>query len=208
MGKEYRVRCKGLDAEGRGIVEFNGRKFAIKGLLPGELATMELVYRAKDTGARLCQVLELSSDRVEPACPAFDKCGGCQLLHMSEEAQKAFKQGLCEDLLGGFGKMREVLTAENPKNYRNKVHAAFARKRVGGVPAGKGAYKSGKGSPAGRSKIISGIFEEESHRVIETTDCLIQDKRAAEYLRTVRKLMQDTHTEPYNEDTGNKQDSQ
>ena len=204
MGKEYRVRCKGLDAEGRGIVEFNGRKFAIKGLLPGELATMELVYRAKDTGARLCQVLESSPDRVEPACSVFDKCGGCQLLHMSEEAQKEFKQGLCEELLGGFGKVRPILTAENPKNYRNKVHAAFARKRMGGAPGGKGtgAYKSGKGGPAGRSRIISGIFEEESHRVIEATDCLIQDKRAAEYLRTVRKLMQDTHTEPYNEDTG------
>ena len=204
MGKEYRVRCKGLDAEGRGIVEFNGRKFAVKGLLPGELATMELVYRAKETGARLCQVLEPSSDRVEPACPVFDKCGGCQLLHMSVEAQKAFKQGLCEDLLGGFGTVSPILTAENPKNYRNKVHAAFARKRVGGAPAGKGngAYKSGKDGRTGRSKIISGIFEEESHRVIETTDCLIQDKRAAEYLRTVRKLMQETHTEPYNEDTG------
>lgn len=211
MGKEYRVRCKGLDAEGRGIVEFNGRKFAIKGLLPGELATMELVYRAKDTGARLCQVLEPSSDRVEPACAVFDKCGGCQLLHMSETAQKAFKQGLCEDLLGGFGKVRPILTAENPKNYRNKVHAAFARKRVdsgAGAQGSKGRSfenrnKSVRGSsPAGRSKIISGIFEEESHRVIETTDCLIQDKRAAEYLRTVRKLMQDTHTEPYNEDTG------
>lgn len=185
MAKEYRVRCKRLDSEGRGIAEFNGRKFAIKGLLPGELATMELVYRAKDTGARLCQVLEPSPDRVEPACKVFDKCGGCQLLHMSETAQAAFKQHQCELLLGDFGEVRPILKAENPKNYRNKVHAAFARKR-----AGKG------------SKIISGIFEEESHRVIETTDCLIQDKRAAEYLRTVRKLMQDTRTEPYNEDTG------
>lgn len=185
MGKEYRVRCKGLDVEGRGMVEFNGRKFAIKGLLPGELATMELVYRAKDTGARLCKVLEASPDRVEPACPVFDKCGGCQLLHMSGTAQKAFKQEQCGMLLGCFGTVKPILTAEHPKNYRNKVHAAFARKRMG------------KGS-----KIISGIFEEESHRVIETTDCLIQDARAAEYLRTVRKLMQETHTEPYNEDTG------
>ena len=150
MSKEYRVRCKKLDGSGRGIVEFNGRKFAIKGLLPGELATMELVYRAKDTGAKLCKVLEPSSDRVEPACAVFDMCGGCQLLHMSGNAQKAFKQGLCEDLLGGFGKVRPILTAENPKNYRNKVHAAFARKRVGGAPGGKGngAYKSGKCGPA------------------------------------------------------------
>lgn len=54
MGKEYRVRCKRLDTEGRGVVTFNGREFAVKGLLPGELATMELVYRAKETGARLC----------------------------------------------------------------------------------------------------------------------------------------------------------
>ncbi|MBR2407831.1 MAG: 23S rRNA (uracil(1939)-C(5))-methyltransferase RlmD [Lachnospiraceae bacterium] len=169
---------------------------------------MELVYRAKETGARLCRVLEPVADRVEPECPVFDKCGGCQLLHMSVEAQKVFKQRLCEGLLGGFGKVRPILTAENPKNYRNKVHAAFARKRVdGGVSGGKGKSfehrnKSGKFGTAGRSKIISGIFEEESHRVIETTDCLIQDARTAEYLRTVRKLMQETHTEPYNEDTG------
>ncbi|MDD5899547.1 MAG: 23S rRNA (uracil(1939)-C(5))-methyltransferase RlmD [Lachnospiraceae bacterium] len=211
MSKEYRVRCKGLDEEGRGVVEFNGRKFVVKGLLPGELATMELVYRAKETGAKLCKVLEPSAERAEPACPVFDKCGGCQLLHMSEKAQAEFKQGICEKLLGSFGKVRPILTAENSKNYRNKIHAAFAKKHVGagkesGLAKGDdfGKKKSfGKGGrEIGRSKIISGIFEEESHRVIETTDCLIQDKRAAEYLNTVRKLMQETHTEPYNEDTG------
>ena len=201
MGKEYRVRCKKLDLEGRGVVEFNGRKFAIKGLLPGELATMELVYRAKETGAKLCQVLEPSPERVEPACPVFDRCGGCQLLHMSEQAQAAFKQGICEELLGGFGKVQPILTAETPQYYRNKVHAAFAKKRIGG---GKPvAAKNGKGGrPMGRSRVISGIFEEESHKVIETKDCLIQDKKTAAYLATVRKLMEETHTEPYNEDTG------
>ncbi|MBQ9767771.1 MAG: 23S rRNA (uracil(1939)-C(5))-methyltransferase RlmD [Lachnospiraceae bacterium] len=201
MGKEYRVRCKKLDSSGCGVVEFNGRKFAIKGLLPGELATMELVYRAKETGAKLCKVLETSPDRVEPACPVFDRCGGCQLLHMSEQAQAAFKQGICEERLGGFGKVRPILTAEHPQYYRNKVHAAFAKKRVGGKPVAGG--KNGKGGrPTGRSKVISGIFEEESHKVIETKDCLIQDKKAAAYLATVRKLMEETHTEPYNEDTG------
>lgn len=185
MGKEYRVRCKRLDAEGRGIVSFNGREFAVKGLLPGELATIELVYRAKETGARLCKVLEPSKERTEPACPVFERCGGCQLLHMSEKAQAEFKQGLCEEILGTFGKVEPILTAENPRYYRNKIHAAFAEKHV-----------------SGRATIISGIFEEESHRVIETEECLIQDKKAAEYLRTVRRLMQETHTAPYNEDTG------
>lgn len=201
MGKEYRVRCKKLDAEGRGVVEFNGRKFAIKGLLPGELATMELVYRAKETGAKLCKVLETSSDRVEPACSVFERCGGCQLLHMNEKAQAAFKQGVCEELLGDFGKVQPILTAEHPQYYRNKVHAAFAKKRVGGKPVSGGKNAKG-GRLTGHSRVISGIFEEESHKVIETKDCLIQDKKTAAYLATVRKLMEGTHTEPYNEDTG------
>lgn len=220
MGKEYRVRCKRLDAEGRGVVTFNGREFAVKGLLPGELATMELVYRAKETGARLCQVLEPSKERVEPACPVFGRCGGCQLLHMSKKAQTEFKQRLCEEALGAFGTVKPLLTAENPQYYRNKIHAAFAEKYTKNQNntekrAAGGARFSGKDSCAGkntrtgksqkgsgRSTIVSGIFEEESHRVIETEECLIQDKRAAEYLRTVRRLMQETHTRPYHEDTG------
>lgn len=205
MGKEYRVRCKRLDAEGRGVVVFNGREFAVKGLLPGELATIELVYRAKETGARLCKVLEPSAKRTEPLCPVFDRCGGCQLLHMSQQAQAEFKQGVCQELLGGFGKVEPILSAAHPTYYRNKIHAAFARRST--EQAGSGGKLPGKslgrpfGKP-GRGTIVSGIFEEESHRVIETTDCLIQDKKAAEYLLTVRRLMQETHTEPYNEDTG------
>lgn len=222
MGKEYRVRCKRLDTEGRGVVTFNGREFAVKGLLPGELATMELVYRAKETGARLCQVLEPSKERVEPACPVFGRCGGCQLLHMSEKAQAEFKQRLCEEALGAFGTVEPLLTAENPRYYRNKIHAAFAEKYVenqsntekgtagrtrfsgkdsyagGNTRTGKGRHQKG----SGRGTIVSGIFEEESHRVIETEECLIQDKRTAEYLRTVRRLMQETHTRPYHEDSG------
>lgn len=205
MGKEYRVRCKRYDAEGRGVAVFNGREFAIKGLLMGELATMELVYRAKETGARLCTVLEPSKERIKPACPVFERCGGCQLLHMSERAQAEFKQGICEELLGTFGKVEPILTAKNPKYYRNKIHAAFAKKQIGkaDTPGKNGSFGKGKNPEKHRSGgVISGIFEEESHRVIETEECLIQDKRAADYLRTVRRLMRETHTEPYNEDTG------
>lgn len=209
MGKEYRVRCKRLDEEGRGVVTFNGREFSIKGLLPGELAMMELVYRAKKTGARLCSVLEASPDRVKPECPVFEQCGGCQLLHMSKSTQAAFKQKVCEELLASMGKVQPILMAENPKYYRNKIHAAFARKCGGGGADTMRKNGSNAGKPygrgektAGRSRLVSGIFEEESHRVIETEECLIQDQRAAKYLHTVRKLMEQTHTEPYNEDTG------
>ena len=186
MGKQYRVRVKGLDAEGRGIVEFNNRKFALRGVLPGELVTMELVYHAKETGAKLCEVIEPSKERVVPSCDKFGVCGGCQLLHMSVKAQKSFKQQICEDYLGAFGKVSEILTAEQPEYYRNKVHAAFSS-----VPAGKG-----------RRRIVAGIFEENSHRVVPTKQCRIEEKNAAKYIETVCQLMEKTKTAPYNEDCG------
>lgn len=198
MGKEYRVRCKTLDSEGCGVVEFNGRKFCVEGLLPGELATIELVYRAKGTGARLVRILEQSPERVEPDCPVFDSCGGCQLLHMSKRAQAEFKQEMCERVLGGFGTVAPIITAEHPDYYRNKIHAAFARKRVRGRAVSQGKRVT---SDAGGT-IISGIFAQDSHRVVETNECGIQDKKTAQYLATVRKLMSETHTEPYDEDTG------
>lgn len=186
MGKQYRVRVKSLDADGRGIVEFNHHQFALRGVLPGELVTMELVYRAKETGSRLCEVIEPSKERVVPSCDKFGVCGGCQLLHLSADAQKAFKQHVCEEYLGTFGKVSEILTAKNPEFYRNKVHAAFSS-----VPAGKG-----------RRRIVSGIFEENSHRVVPTKQCRIEEKKAARYVETVCRLMEETKTMPYNEDSG------
>lgn len=212
MGKQYRVRVKSMNPDGSGMVEFNNRKFALKGVLPGELVTMELVYRANETGAKLCEVIEPSKERVTPPCKQFGICGGCQLLHMSEEAQKAYKQKVCEDLLGSFGKVSPILTAEHAENYRNKVHAAFSfawkKDGKGGSKGSKdgGASRAGGNNrnraSGGKRVIISGIYEENSHHVVPTDQCFLQDARAAAYLKTVRQLMEQTQTAPYNEDTG------
>lgn len=184
MGKVYRVRCKELDAEGRGVVEFNHRKFSIKGLLPGELATMKLVFKKTETTAELCEVLEPSKDRVTPTCAVYGTCGGCQLLHLSAEQQAKWKFERCEKLFREYGTPLPILSAEHPTGYRNKVHASFAA-----------TYKNG------RRSIVSGIFEEDSHKVAATKDCLLQDRRAAAYLKTIRSLMEETGTLPYREDT-------
>ena len=47
---------------------------------------------------------------------------------------------------------------EDPYYYRNKVHAAFGRDRKGNV--------------------ISGIYEEKSHRIVSVDDCMIEDKKS------------------------------
>jgi len=185
MSKQYGVGCKSLDENGRGIVSFNNSKFTVKGLLPGEKGIIELVYKGSntkaETKAKLISVEKASKDRVRPDCPHFGKCGGCNLQHLSYEAQTEYKEKRVRKLFEADGaEILPIVAMDNPYRYRNKCYATF--------------------SYGERGKIVSGIYEENSHKVVPAKSCLIQDQKADEVVRTIRHLMKDTNTPPYNED--------
>lgn len=114
-------------------------------------------------------------------CPLYKKCGGCQLQNLSYEEQLSFKQVKCIKALGKFGHVEEIIGMENPVHYRNKVQAAF--KNVGG-------------------KIISGVYQSSSHRVVEVNECMLEDTVADEIIVYIRKLLPSFRLTAYNEDTG------
>lgn len=115
-------------------------------------------------------------------CPLYRKCGGCQLQNMSYPRQLHWKQERVEKLLGKFYAVSPIIGMENPYHYRNKVQAAFALDRSG--------------------KIISGVYQASTHRVVPVESCMIEDETADRIILTIRKLMKDFRMEPYNEDTG------
>ena len=86
-------------------------------------------------------------------CPYAKKCGGCTYQGIPYEEQLASKQEYTEKLLGEFCPVYNIEGMENPYHYRTKVHAVFSRKRDG--------------------QIVSGIYEENSHRVVPVDDCQI-----------------------------------
>ena len=114
-------------------------------------------------------------------CPLYKKCGGCQLQNMSYEEQLSFKQVKCIKALGKFGHVEEIIGMENPVHYRNKVQAAF--KNV-------------------RGKVISGVYQSASHRVVEVTECMLEDRLADEIIVYIRKLLPSFKLNAFNEDTG------
>ncbi len=194
MGKQYRVKCREIDYTGKGIVTFNQSNFTISGLLDGETAKIELIYGKdrKSTTARLAELETASPDRRDPVCPLFSKCGGCQLQHMHYEKQLAIKQAAAEHFLGCYttknnktdssscDAISPIIGAKHPYNYRHKIHATFFRTRQG---------------------IKLGIYEENTHRVIDVKDCAIQNKTANAILKTIRNLANQFHLSVYNEDT-------
>ena len=115
-------------------------------------------------------------------CPVAKKCGGCQLQNMSYPEQLSYKQAKVIRLLGKFCRVNEIIGMENPYNYRNKVQAAFGITRGG--------------------KIISGVYQSKSHRIVCIDECRLEDKKADEIIVTIRNMMKHYRMIPYNEDTG------
>ena len=115
-------------------------------------------------------------------CLYASKCGGCDYQGVPYEKQLAMKQKEMEKLLGGFAKVYPIIGMDNPLQYRNKIHAVFDRDRKG--------------------NIISGVYEKNSHKVVNVDYCMIQDQRADAIILTIRKLIKDFKMKVYDEDTG------
>ena len=115
-------------------------------------------------------------------CIYEKKCGGCQYQNMPYPEQLKKKQKAEQQLLGKFAQVRPIIGMEDPYYYRNKVHAAFDRDR--------------------RGNIISGIYEANSHRVVPVEECLIEDQKSQEIIRTIRGMLKSFKIKTYDEDTG------
>ena len=116
-------------------------------------------------------------------CTVYKKCGGCQLQNLSYEQQLNFKQRYVEKLLSGFCKVDRIIGMDTPYHYRNKVQAAF-------------------GYDKSKNRIISGVYQSGTHRIVPVDSCLIEDVKADEIIVSIRKLMKDFKFMPYNEDSG------
>ena len=114
-------------------------------------------------------------------CKAAKKCGGCQYQGISYEEQLQKKQKQVGKLLGKYGRISPIIGMENPYFYRNKVHAAFGRDR--------------------RGNVISGIYENNTHRIVQVEECQIEDRKSQAIIRTIRELLRSFKIKTYDEDT-------
>jgi 23S rRNA (uracil1939-C5)-methyltransferase len=95
-----------LTHEAQGVARIDGKTIFVADALRGETVVLKRVLRRRNFDeAVLERVVQVSPDRVTPACPHFGSCGGCALQHLAPAAQIAFKQSqLLESLarLGGI----------------------------------------------------------------------------------------------------------
>lgn len=114
------------------------------------------------------------------ACPLASKCGGCQLQNMTYERQLKWKQARSEILLKRFGKVSKIVSMASPYHYRNKVQAAFGRTKSG--------------------KIISGVYQSGTHRIVNVDSCMIEDEIADKIIVDIRSMLPEFKIKTYDED--------
>lgn len=114
-------------------------------------------------------------------CPLAKKCGGCDYQGIAYEQQLKEKEQSVRKLMKGFGEVLPIIGAADPYHYRNKVHAVFSRQKNG--------------------EIVSGVYQEGTHRVVPVETCQIENEKADEIIGSVRGLLKSFKIKVYDEDT-------
>lgn len=186
-GDNIELKIAGLGSSGEGVGRYDGFTVFVHGALPEETVQAEIILVKKNYAiGKLIKIITASPDRVEPVCPVYAECGGCQLQHLSYSGQLRMKQQQVKDALTRIGhldtEVLPVIGCSNPWNYRNKMQ----------FPAASGA----------EGKISIGCYAAATHSVIDTGSCMIQKEANNEVLTTVRKWMQRYSISAYDEKTG------
>ena len=132
-GAELDLVFTDLLANGQAVGRAGGIVVFCFGPLPQEHARVRITtVKPKYAVADLIEVTQTAAERVEPFCPVFGACGGCQVQHLAYPTQLAWKRDVVRNALariGGFGDIavRETIGMESPRAYRNKMSLVVDR---------------------------------------------------------------------------------
>lgn len=141
-----------LDNKGRGITYKEDLIMFVKNALPNEEVSVTKVKdNKKYYEAESLEIKVKNPNRVEPKCPYYHECGGCNIMHMTSEFQKEFKINKVREILKKYADIDiSIKYIESNKDlfYRNKI----TLKKVDGK---------------------MGFYDESTHNLCKIDKCLI-----------------------------------
>lgn len=136
--QEIELEISTLTNMGQGLGRLDGWVVMVPFALPGELIRARIYRNDKNfSEADLAAVLRPSPDRVEPRCPLFGQCGGCQYQNFAYPAQLEWKRRQVEELLHHMARVEfpvaPVISSPQEYAYRSKITPHFDPDRDGAV---------------------------------------------------------------------------
>lgn len=119
------VNINKLDNYGRGIAYINNKICFINNSLPNEEVIIDnIIDKKKYSLANCIKIINSSNDRTDNNCKYYDRCGGCQLRHFSNNLEREFKINKVKDILHKYTHLDidiNYIESDKYNNYRNKI---------------------------------------------------------------------------------------
>jgi len=154
---------------GMGLAHAGGKTVFVSLAAPGDRVRAVVERRQGDIlFASIKEIVTPSPVRVEPPCPYFGRCGGCDFQQLTYEAQLAAKAEMIRDCLHRIARLESIpdfVVMASPNNWRYRMRATWQideeERRIG-------------------------YYERGSRRVCDVVDCAVLQPELQEKLEQVR----------------------
>lgn len=163
---KYKIMITNLDHQGRGIGRINEKIVFVPFSLPNEEVDIKLTKIKKNfLEGELINVLSTNDSRIEPICPYFKICGGCDLQHLSYDEQLKFKEEKIKNIITkyvGNYEIDSIIPSKDIYNYRNKITFQINN--------------------------YLGFFGKKSYDFIKVDKCFLANNNINQYIEIINKL--------------------
>lgn len=161
------LKIEKLDHYGRGITKLDNKTIFVENALPDEIVEINIIKEKKKySEANVSKYFQKANNRIEPNCPYYNSCGGCNIMHLSYKDQLKFKQNKIENIIKKYLneqiKINNIVASDKIEFYRNKVTFQV------------------------REKI--GFYKEHTYDIINIDNCIISDKLINESIKYLKNL--------------------
>jgi 23S rRNA (uracil1939-C5)-methyltransferase len=157
---------------GLGLAHADGKTVMVALAAPGDRLRVRIDrVKGNVSFAQIEEILSPAPQRVEPPCPYFGRCGGCDFQQMSYQAQLDAKTEIIKDCLRRLGRIEnipdfQITAAPNPWHYRSRAQWQY---------------------DAVRQKF--GYFEGGSRNVCDVAECAVLASELEQCLESLRSGM-------------------
>lgn len=129
------VKIENFAAEGKALARVNNMVVFVPGLVPGDVADIQVTRKRKNfMEGVVTDLKQESAIRITPVCSHFGICGGCKWQQLPYEQQLKYKQQQVLDNLQRIGKVelpdiKPIIASDDQLYYRNKLEYTFSQTR-------------------------------------------------------------------------------
>jgi 23S rRNA (uracil1939-C5)-methyltransferase len=154
VGAEIEVEIERIVPGGAGLAHASGYTFFVTLAAPGDRVRVRVErVRGKVAFASVLEIIAPSPVRVEPPCPYFGRCGGCDFQQLTYEAQLQSKVEIIRDCLRRIARLEppaEIPITPSPAIWHYRSRARWQHDELRGH---------------------LGYYELASHRVCDVAEC-------------------------------------